>query len=192
MRIAWSGDGSRRGAGAGVATAAIAALLLVVGAGRTAAAPDASPGPARARFLMGTRLSIETDGPGSSAAFEAAFGEVARLEGILSNWRSTSEVSRLNKDAERAAVRCSADLFAAVDSALLWAERTEGAFDPTVEPLVRALGLRGADGRLPGTREQAGSREAGAPMDGDDDPAARLPIGWRHVRLDRPSRSVVF
>jgi len=69
---------------------------------------------ARARFLMGTRLSIEAVGPVSEEAFEAAFREVARLEGILSNWKPESELSLLNDRASKDWVRCSPDLYRAV------------------------------------------------------------------------------
>lgn len=139
---------------------------------------------ARARFLMGTRLSIETPGPAPEGAFEEAFAEVSRLELILSNWIATSEISRLNEQAGRAPVRCSRDLFGALSAALRWAEATGGAFDPTVEPLTRALGLRD-DGRAPG------DASAGvAPASGTG--AAGLPIGWRHVHLMPAARSVRF
>jgi FAD:protein FMN transferase len=174
------------------ATAPVLALLQAVHPGPTSDRPGPPPVAARARFLMGARLSIETDGPVPPDTFDAAFDEVARLEDILSNWKRTSEVSRLNVGAARAPVRCSSDLFAAVDAALRWAEDTEGAFDPTVEPLVRDLGLRGDDGRLPGAEERMGEPEAGASRTGRAHPAARPPIGWRHVRLDPASRSVRF
>src|SRR5258707_12755113 len=69
---------------------------VLAGAG---AVPDA-PGPmARARHLMGTRLSIELADPASEEVFEAAFAEVARLEQVMSNWSATSEISRLNREA---------------------------------------------------------------------------------------------
>ncbi|OLC54954.1 MAG: hypothetical protein AUH92_03170 [Acidobacteria bacterium 13_1_40CM_4_69_4] len=151
--------------------------------------PDGTPGPsaatsppARARFLMGTRLSIEIDGPVPSRAFEDAFDEVARLEEILSNWRATSELSRLNARAARSEVHCSPDLYRAISVSLEWAEKTGGAFDPTVEPLVRALGLRPDEER---------------PVHGEDPvaatgPTGRLPIGRRHVRLIPSLRSVRF
>lgn len=149
---------------------------------------------ARARFLMGTRLSIETVGPVSDGAFEAAFREVARLEGILSNWKPESELSLLNDRASKEWFHCSSDLYGAVRAALEWAARTGGAFDPTVEPLVRALGLRAEDGIVPGA---GGDAHAGTGMeirpDGAGGPGGeRLPIDWRHVRLRASSRSVRF
>jgi thiamine biosynthesis lipoprotein len=128
---------------------------------------------------MGTRLTIEIAGPAPEAAFEAAFGEVGRLEEVMSNWRESSEVSRLNRDAAAGWVRCSPDLFAAVDAALRFAGETGGAFDPTVEPLVRRLGIRDPEGLPPGASPSPGAPEAG-------------PVGWRHVRLDRAARAARF
>ncbi len=171
------------------AAAGLLASLIAGGPNRISAQDDPAAGQegaARARFLMGTRLSIETDGPVPAAVLDSAFDEVARLEGMFSNWQRTSEVSRLNDEAARGPVGCSAELFAAVRIALRWAEETGGAFDPTVEPLVRALGLRGEEGRLPGMED------APAPVGVETDPAARPPIGWRHVHLHRAARSVRF
>jgi thiamine biosynthesis lipoprotein len=135
---------------------------------------------------MGTRLSIEIPAPVREEVFEAAFDEVARLEMVMSNWDESSEISRLNR-AAAAPFRCSPDLFAAVAAALGWAERTGGAFDPTVEPLVRDLGLRGPEGRLPGA---VGPGVAASASRAGRHPAA--PIGWRHVRLSQGDRTVRF
>jgi thiamine biosynthesis lipoprotein len=149
--------------GAGI-VAGVALLASLSGA------PEPARYQARGRHLMGTRLLVETEG-GGDAAIEAAFDEVARLEQVLSNWRADSELSRLNAGAADGPVRCSPDLFAAVGAALAWAERTSGAFDPTVEPLVRRLGLRDPADRLPGFSP---------PADADD---ASPVVGWRLVRL---------
>jgi thiamine biosynthesis lipoprotein len=156
------------------APAPAAALAVAEGAGISA----------RARHLMGTRLLIEAEG-GDEGAIEAAFDEVARLEQVLSNWRADSEVSRLNAAAARAPVRCSPDLFAAVCASLEWAGRTSGAFDPTVEPWVRRLGLRDPQDRLPGVVAPAETDGGAAP---DGIPA----VGWRLVRTSPADRSVRF
>ncbi len=161
------------------------ALAALASAGGTATGASAPATVARARYLMGTRLSITLPAPAPESAFEAAFAEVARLEAALSNWREASEVSRLNAAAAEGPVRCSPDLFGAVRAALHWAEETGGAFDPTVEPLVRAYGLRGADGRLP---DGAGS----VPAASDGAPGRGGPIGWRHVRIVPDARTIAF
>jgi len=137
---------------------------------------------------MGTSLTIEAVLPVPEQVFEAAFDEVARLEEVMSNWRDTSEVTRLNRAAARAPFRCSRDLLAAVEAAIGWAKATQGAFDPTVEPLVRRLRLRGPEGRLPGIRPAAEDDARGPEGAGGGAP----PVGWRHVRLDRAASTVSF
>jgi thiamine biosynthesis lipoprotein len=148
----------------------------------TAGADEDRHAVSRARFLMGTRLSIEIPAPAGPAIFEAAFDEVERLEEVMSNWRETSEVTALNRSASAAPFRCSVDLFAAVAASLRLAEGTEGAFDPTVEPMVKRLRLRSADGRVPD----------GPATAGEDDAAPEAPVGWRHVHLDPLGLTVWF
>ena len=175
---------------AGAAIAPLTALVLLAG-------PEPPPGSvrpaslARARYLMGARLTIEASGSEAAAAIEAAFGEVERLDSALSNWRDDSEIVALNRRAGEQPFLCSSDLAAVVGAALHWAEETGGAFDPTVEPLVRRLGLRGREGRLPGVPAEAavsspaeeGRSSAPAPID---------PWGWRLVRFDRARGTIRF
>jgi len=144
-----------------------------------AAGEAGAPVIGRARLLMGARLRIEARGPSAEPAIERAFDEVARLESVLSNWRADSEVSRMNAAAASGPVAVSADLLVAVGAALRFAQETGGAFDPTVEPLVRAYGLRGPEGILPG---------AGSPPAAGD----AAPVGWRGVRIDPAHRTVAF
>ncbi len=171
----------------------LGAALVVLGGAVAGAAPAQV---ARARYLMGTRLSITIPAPAPEAPFEEAFAEVARLEEVMSNWTETSEMSRLNRAAAAAPFHCSPDLFDAVQVALHWAGETGGAFDPTVEPLVRALGLRGPDGWIP-LAPGALPEDARRKRDGTGGRGSLLaedvaPVGWRHVRLDPGSRSVAF
>ena len=105
----------------------------------------------RARVLMGTVCTFTTntkDTVRASEALGAALDEVARLEGVMSDWSPTSEVARVNRLASSRATGCSPDLYAVLDSALILARLTQGAFDPTVEPLVQLWDMRGK-GHLP-------------------------------------------
>lgn len=179
-----------RGRTAGAGAALIAALVLPAASGD----PTASPRPeslSRSRFLMGARLTIEASGPGAAAAIETAFGEVERLDKVLSNWRDDSELAALNRQADAHPVVCSPDLAAVVESALHWAGESGGAFDPTVEPLVRRYGLRGAEGRLPGIHPEAGAASSTGAIESPV-PAAPGPVGWRHVRFDPARRTLRF
>lgn len=113
---------------------------------------------ARARWLMGTLWTAEVTSPDTLAAghaLDAALDTVAALEGELSNWRATSALSRLNESG--ALDPLPSALGAVLDSALAFAAATGGAFDPTVESLVRAWDLRG-DGRVPDAHTLAEAR----------------------------------
>lgn len=76
------------------------------------------------------------DAEAAREALTAVASEIERLEEIFSLFRETSELSRLNslgilKDPSR-------DLVDVVSASLEWRARTDGAFDPTVQPLWRA------------------------------------------------------
>jgi len=82
---------------------------------------------------MGTLC--ELDAPGApDAAVSAAFAEIERWDRILSLYKEESEASALNRAAGTGPVAVSADLYAAVETALRLARETGGAFDPTLRP----------------------------------------------------------
>ena len=101
--------------------------------------PQAHAAPARdvtrARVLMGTVCTFKTNAKDTVRAGEAlgaALDEVARLEGVMSDWSATSEVARVNTFAVSRATGCSPDLYTVLDSALALPRLTQGSFDPTV------------------------------------------------------------
>jgi len=143
---------------------------------------SAGPTVARARFLMGTVFTFEAP-PGrdlraTAEWLEGALDEVDRLERILSNWRIESEVSRLNREDGGRSVRVSFDLYEVIEASLRWARETGGAFDPTVEPLIRV-------NRSP---ENVRAPDAGPKVDR----STRLHGNWRGVELIPGTRAVRF
>ena len=114
---------------------------------RPAAPPVRKDGTVYAEgVLMGTRVSFNVWlPPGQSAeaagsAIEAAFAEVDRIEGVLSEWRPSTELSRLNAAAlgtSLSHVSLSKDLCVVLAAAQRASERTEGAFDVTFHGVGR-------------------------------------------------------
>jgi thiamine biosynthesis lipoprotein len=84
-----------------------------------------------------------TDKETAHIALDAVAREIDRLEDIFSLHRASSEISRLNRDG--LIVTPSNDLIEVLRSALAWRSRTNGAFDPTVQPLWQAA----SEGRAP-------------------------------------------
>jgi thiamine biosynthesis lipoprotein ApbE/Na+-translocating ferredoxin:NAD+ oxidoreductase RnfG subunit len=118
----------------------------------------------RKRYLMGTFCEITAYG--DEAAVERAFDEIKRLEKVLSNYDERSELSRLNREGRR---RAGPDLLAFVRTSLEFSEKTGGAFDVTVEPLVELWGFKGGKHRVPSDAEIA---------------AARARVGWKRVCVE--------
>src|SRR5262249_23316809 len=88
----------------------------------------------RSRPAMGTVFTVylyATDSAQASAAFEAAFEEVDRLEEALSNYRDSSELSRINRLAANQAVTTDPEVFGLLKTSLDYSRKTNGAFDIT-------------------------------------------------------------
>lgn len=79
--------------------------------------------------VLGTTLDItiyHDDEQAAQHAVDAAVAEIARLEQVLSNYRSDSELTRLNES--HRAENASADLLAVMQHCAHWQERTQGKF----------------------------------------------------------------
>ncbi len=113
----------------------------------------------------------------ASEVFEAAFDEIERVEEALSNYRSSSELSRINRNAADAPVITDPEVFALLTRSFDYSERTDGAFDVTVGKLMKAWGFFRGAGHYPSDEELA---------------YARAQTGWQDVRLDNRRRSVYF
>src|SRR5438105_1992026 len=116
----------------------------------------------QSRNAMGTIFTIylyANNGTRAGALFEAAFEEVERLEETLSNYRETSELSRINRLAARQAVTTDPEVFALLEASLAYSRQTGGAFDVTVGPLMRAWGFFRGKGRFPTDDELRAAKE---------------------------------
>jgi thiamine biosynthesis lipoprotein len=85
---------------------------------------------------MGTDVELLLDG-GRSDRFGAVEAEFERLEALLSRFRPSSELSRLNAEG---ALTAGPDLLAVTRAALAARESTHGLFDPTVHDALVAAG----------------------------------------------------
>ena len=130
--------------------------------------------------VMGTTATVRACGaeePALRAAVADALDEVDRIDRLMSHYRSESPLSRVNREAARGPVATPPELFDFLELCLRWSRDSEGAFDVTVGPLMKAWGFFRDEGRVPSEQELA---------------AARARVGHRHVSLDRRRGSVRF
>ncbi|NLY94322.1 MAG: FAD:protein FMN transferase [Myxococcales bacterium] len=121
-------------------------------------APAPAPPPklyAEQRELMGTVFSIRVDAKGrvARAAVAEAFAEMERLEEILSEWRPTSEISRIAQAAGQHPVEISSDTMAVLRAGLEVSRESKGAFDLTWAVLHGLYDFRPGFARLPSRAE---------------------------------------
>lgn len=129
---------------------------------------------------MGTIFTIDLNVPDQATAeqdMNLAFDEIDRLEALLSNYRPSSELSRISREAGTAPVVTDPETFRFLDRSLYWSRVSNGAFDITVGPLLRAWGFFFHQGRIPAQSELN---------------AARNKIGSQHIALDPETRTVSF
>lgn len=91
------------------------------------------------KYVMGTIFEIvayEASPARAQAAIDAAFEEIVRLDGIMSNYKSDSDLSRLNRSAHFKAWTVQHDLYRVIQESLRYSKLSEGRFDITVGPLV--------------------------------------------------------
>lgn len=133
-----------------------------------------------ARHAMATRFEVALHGgrpEALRAAAEEALDEVERIENLISLYRPRTDIGRINAQAGGSPVRVSPETFSLLERARTLSDSTDGAFDITAGPLVRAWGFHGGTGRLP---------EPGAVVN------AMERIGWARVVLDAASYSVLL
>jgi len=76
-------------------------------------------------------------------AFREAFGEMERLENLLSAQIATSEISRINQNAGGAPVKVSYETLAIIQRAVEYAKKFNGYFDISTGPIVELWGFSG-------------------------------------------------
>jgi FAD:protein FMN transferase len=127
---------------------------------------------------MATRFELILGGDDRDrlrAAGEEALAEIERADAQLSRYRPSSEIAWINARAGSDPVRVDPRVLGLLERCReLW-HLTDGAFDVTVGPLLRAYGFVGGSGSapLPGARERA-----------------RALVGMEAVELDRAAVTV--
>jgi thiamine biosynthesis lipoprotein len=73
----------------------------------------------------------------AEAAIEAAFDEIRGLEKKLSFWTEDSEIASINRESGMRPVKVSRETLEIIKDSVYVSEKTGGAFDPTVGPVIR-------------------------------------------------------
>jgi thiamine biosynthesis lipoprotein len=174
---AWIGHAAAQQRPEGVADGTVAHAPAPA---QTAAPPSADADPNQVedgRPIDGVEVHVRVwhaDGAVARKAIAEALGEIERVLGKLSAERRTSEVTTINRAADREEVIVSNETYRLLEQAIEYCRATGGAYDPTVASFDYLWNFR----RRPPVR----------PL--DDEVAARLKLaGCKHIAL-KPGRIV--
>jgi thiamine biosynthesis lipoprotein len=139
--------------------------------------------PALQRFTftephMGTLFKIVLYAPDEATAkkaAKAAFDRIAELNRIMSDYLASSELMQLCKKAGGDPVPVSADLFEIISKSVEFAEKTEGALDITVGPVVKLWRKARRTREMPAAEDLA--------------KAVKL-VGYKNIKLDAKNRTI--
>jgi thiamine biosynthesis lipoprotein len=115
--------------------------ILASGCAWTSDPPASSAIVKRSQLLMGTLVQITAIGPSdqiAGLAASAGFAEIRRLEGLMSTWIPTSELSQVNAAAGMKPVRVGPESLTILLWSLKIARWTGGAFNIAIGPAVDA------------------------------------------------------
>lgn len=109
-------------------------------------------------FVYGTALDISVDGIGASKAINNVYEYISALENVLSPTIEGSDLQRINSAPVSEPVKCEAATMQLMKiSELVW-EMSNGAYDPSIYPLVRLWSFSG-DKFVQGVQKQVPTSE---------------------------------
>jgi thiamine biosynthesis lipoprotein len=127
---------------------------------------------------MGTAIVVELWAEGRAqgeAAIDAVMAEMHRIDRAMSPHKPESELSRINREAGRQAVRLSAEMATLIDRAIEFSRWSDGAFDISYASVGHLYDYR-----------------AGIAPDDAAVAEARQAIGWQQLMLDRAAGTLRF
>ncbi len=132
-----------------VAILALAGIWLTTGRQRAAGTGDLHR---EVRLLMDTGVEIVFPGDSPAEARQISgqvFDEMERLENRFSRDQAGSEILALNRGAGKGPVGVSPETIDLLEQAIYFADLSQGAFDPSIAPLLELWGFSDGNYRVP-------------------------------------------
>ena len=130
-------------------------------------------------YCMGTIFSIivfHSSSRDAERAIQEAMAEIVRMDLVMSHFKETSDLSRLNREGSQGFVPVEPALYDVIEQSIGFSRRSGGRFDVTIAPVLRVW--------------QA-AREAGRPPSPEELAKASRCVGYQKIET-RPPNSVRF
>ena len=97
----------------------------------------------RTEFMMDTVITIKIYDKIDEKVLDKVFARLKEIENRMSKTIENSDVSNINKQAGKEPVKVHEDLYYVLEKALYFADLTDGAYEPTIGPLVELWDIKG-------------------------------------------------
>jgi len=141
---------------------AAALVVVILSVGSSAQSSDKPILVYQEKYVMGTVFEIAAYAESSekgSAAIAKALEEIVRMDGLMSNYKPESALSRLNRSAHFHAQKVPPDLYRVIEQAVQFSRLSGGRFDITVAPLVNLWKAALSGDSLPSLSQQQQAEE---------------------------------
>ncbi len=132
------------------------------------------------QMIMGTFVhvvAVAEDAGTAKKCVRVALEEIRKVDDLMSDYKSDSEISRVNREADKRAVKVSESTYEVLQRSVEFSKMTGGAFDVTVGPLV-ALFRKSKENKVAPSEEQIA--------------LARSKVGFEKLKLDIENKTVQF
>lgn len=104
-------------------------------------------------YMLGTIVQLKVYGRGAENATEKAVKRIEDIENKMSIKIESSEIAKLNAKAGVSEEKLSEDTYYVIEKSIEYSDLTEGAFDLTIEPIVKLWGIGTDAARVPSKDE---------------------------------------
>ena len=132
------------------------------------------------QMIMGTFVhvvAVAEDAGTAKKCVRVALEEIRKVDDLMSDYKSDSEISRVNREADKRAVKVSESTYEVLQRSVEFSKITGGAFDVTVGPLV-ALFRNAKENKVAPSEDQIA--------------LARSKVGFEKLKLNSEKKTVQF
>jgi len=132
------------------------------------------------QMIMGTFVhivAVSEDSDTAKKCVQAALEEIRKVDDLMSDYKSDSEISQVNREAFEKKVKVSESTYEVLQRSVEFSQMTGGAFDITVGPLVALF---------------RNAKESKVAPDEQQIALARSKVGFEKLKLDNENKTVQF
>ncbi len=146
-------------------------LLIVLGVSMTPGVEK------KTAYYFDTVITLTVYGNNRTAATKAAMDRIAKLDRLMSAYRTDSDVAKINRAPAGTPTRVSREVYEVISRALFFSKATEGVFDITLKPVTDLWGIGTENPHIPEETELRSALEK---------------TGWEFVRLSENPYAVTL